>query len=83
MRIFDFTFFFFYISTLTYGDELWVVTERMKSQTQAVEMRVPSQGGLAQSRAAAPLCRKGWVHVVCESNQCVSWASSFGFSGHN
>lgn len=38
-----------YLQTLTYGHELWVLTERLRSQIQAVEMtaNLPSQVGWA------------------------------------
>ncbi|KAK3518107.1 hypothetical protein QTP70_033333 [Hemibagrus guttatus] len=65
-----------YIPTLTYGHELWVMTERVRSRIHAAEMsflrrvagrslgdRVRSPGG-ARSRAAAPPHRKGAVEVA-------------------
>ncbi|KAI3351231.1 hypothetical protein L3Q82_005615 [Scortum barcoo] len=36
-----------YASTLTYGHELWVMTERTRSRIQAAEMSLPPQGGWA------------------------------------
>ena len=63
-----------YVPTLTYGHELWVVTERMRSRIQAAEMSFLRIGWLgsaleigwgaqtsggSSSRAAAPSHRKG------------------------
>ncbi|KAK3557951.1 hypothetical protein QTP86_003867 [Hemibagrus guttatus] len=66
-----------YVPTLTYGHELWVMTERVRSQIQAAEMsflrRVVGHSlrdlelchpGGARSRAAAPPHRKGAVEVA-------------------
>ncbi|KAK3539329.1 hypothetical protein QTP70_001214 [Hemibagrus guttatus] len=77
-----------YVPTLTYGHELWVMTERVRSRIQAAEMsflhrvagrslrdRVRSsvtRGG-ARSRAAAPPHQKGAVEVA--------WASVSDASG--
>ncbi|KAK3510413.1 hypothetical protein QTP70_005909 [Hemibagrus guttatus] len=68
-----------YVPTLTYGHELWVMTERIRSRIQAAEMsflcRVAGRSlrdrvrssvplGGAQSRATAPPHRKGTVEVA-------------------
>ncbi|KAK3544846.1 hypothetical protein QTP86_027521 [Hemibagrus guttatus] len=67
-----------YVPTLTYGHELWVMTERVRSRIQAAEMgflrrvagrslrdRVRSSVTReARSRAAAPPHRKGTVEVA-------------------
>ncbi|KAK3532866.1 hypothetical protein QTP70_001138 [Hemibagrus guttatus] len=68
-----------YAPTLTYGHELWVMTERVRSRIQAAEMSFLRRGagrslrdrvrssvtpGGARSRAAAPPHRKGAVEVT-------------------
>ncbi|KAK3514973.1 hypothetical protein QTP70_000742 [Hemibagrus guttatus] len=70
-----------YVPTLTYGHELWVMTERVRSRIQAAEMsflrRVAGRSLRdrvelchtrgARSRAAAPPHRKGAVEVAWAS----------------
>ncbi|KAK0147518.1 hypothetical protein N1851_012990 [Merluccius polli] len=71
-----------YIPTLTYGHQLWVVTERTRSGIQAAEMSflhrvaglsvrdmVKSSDIRRESEAAAPLRRKEPAEVVWASNQ--------------
>ncbi|KAK3515853.1 hypothetical protein QTP70_034764, partial [Hemibagrus guttatus] len=66
-----------YVPTLTYGHELWVMTERVRSRIQAAEMsflrKVAGRSlrgkelchpGGVRSRAAAPLHGKGAVEVA-------------------
>ncbi len=60
-----------YIPTLTYGHELWVMTERTRMQIQVAEMsflrRVAEElrhPGGAQSKAITPLRREEPVEVV-------------------
>ncbi|KAK3564604.1 hypothetical protein QTP86_023765, partial [Hemibagrus guttatus] len=75
-----------YVPTLTYGHELWVMNEKVRSWIQAAEMsflrRVAGRSlrdlelchpGGARSRAAAPPHRKGAVEVA--------WASVSDASG--
>ena len=61
-----------YVPTLTYGHELWVMTERIRSQIQAAEMSflcrvagcsLRDEGG-ARSRAAAPPHREEPAEVA-------------------
>ncbi|KAL0161456.1 hypothetical protein M9458_045181, partial [Cirrhinus mrigala] len=51
-----------YVPTLTYGHELWVMTERIRSRIQAAEMSFLQIG--ARSRPAAPSHRERPVEVA-------------------
>ncbi|KAI3359801.1 hypothetical protein L3Q82_014174 [Scortum barcoo] len=77
-----------YVPTLTYGHELWVMTERTRSRIQAAEMsflrrvagrslrdRVRSFGhsGGARSRAAAPSHREESAEVAWASVSDAPW----------
>ncbi|KAK3542076.1 hypothetical protein QTP86_011949 [Hemibagrus guttatus] len=78
-----------YVPTLTYGHELWVMTERVRSRIQAAEMsfhrRVAGhsltdrvKSSVTRSRAAAPPHQKGAVELARASVSDASGMSPWG-----
>ncbi|MDG2594891.1 hypothetical protein P7M37_24235, partial [Vibrio parahaemolyticus] len=56
-----------YVPTLTYGHELWVVTERMRSRTQATEISFLRRvAGLQRELGVEPL-------LICDERGQLKW----------
>lgn len=73
-----------HVQTLSYGHEVWVVTERKRLWIQPIKMRFLSSGFQVESmefeypvgawgKAVAPSCGGSWEH--CKNT---SWAASIG-----